>query len=79
MKIKFHGELSIFELKQALFEQLQELEDEYQIRHSKNISLYLTPTNGFGEQVYCLNKCGKTIEVVKCYGPYRSVAEEYEN
>ncbi len=79
MKIKFHGELSIPELKQAIFELLQELEDEYQVCHSKNISLYLTPTNGSGDKIYCKNRYSKKVDTIKCYGPYRSVAEKYES
>lgn len=78
MRIKFHGELSIPELRQAIFELLQALEDEYRVRHSKNISLYLTPTNGDGGRIYCKNRCGKKIDTIKCYGPYRSVAEKYD-
>ncbi len=79
MKIKFHGELSIPELKQAIFELLQELEDEYLVRHSKNISLHLTPTDGTGDRTYCNNRYGKKIDTIKCYGPYRSITEKYES
>ncbi len=78
MKIKFHGELSIPELKQAIFELFQELEDECLVRHSKNISLYLTPTDGTGDRIYCKNRCGMKIDTIKCYGPYHSVTEKYE-
>lgn len=78
MKIKFQGELSIPDLRQAIYEQLQDIEDRFLVRHSKDISLYLTPTNGFGNEIYCKDQHGQEVKVVFCHGPYRSVAEEYD-
>ena len=77
MKIKFQGELSIPELRQALFEQLQSIEDAHLVRHSKEVTLYLTPTNGFGHEIYCKDQFGKEVKVIFCQGPYRSAADDY--
>ncbi|GAB5451124.1 MAG: hypothetical protein Hals2KO_14520 [Halioglobus sp.] len=78
MKIKFQGELSIPALRQAIFEQLLELEDQYSVRHSKKVALYITPTNGFGDEIYCRDVNGKEVQVIFCNGPYRCAADDYE-
>ena len=78
MKIKFQGELTIPALRQAIFEQLLMIEDQYFVRHSKQVTLYITPTNGFGDEVHCRDIHGKKVQVIFCNGPYRSAAEEYD-
>jgi len=78
MKIKFQGELSIPALRQAIFEQLLMLEDEHSVRHSKQVTLYITPTNGFGDEIYCRDIHGKEVQVIFCNGPYHCAAEDYE-
>jgi len=78
MKIKFQGELSMTQLSQAVYEQLHQIEDQYRVRHAKEITLYLTPTNGFNNEIYCRDVYGKEVKVVFCHGPYRSAAEDYE-
>jgi len=72
MQIKVKGEMTIAEIKQALFEKLQEVEDDHAVRFSRGATLYINPTNGFGDDVY--------PEVKKIYsrGPYRAAADEYE-
>jgi len=77
MKIQIKGEFTIAELRQAIFEQLHELEDQFTIRHSRNVTIYLTPTNGFGNEVYCRDQSGRKIEVISCNGPYRDISDEY--
>ena len=78
MKIKFQGEPSIPELRQALIEQLQYLEDEFLVRHIKYATLYLTPTNGFGQEVYCQNRAGRKVETLYCKAPYSCAADDYD-
>ncbi len=78
MKIKFHGELHVHQLRQALFEELHQLEEEFLVRHSKDITLYLTPTNGLGTPVLCKDQHGKKVEVIFNTGPYKSAADDYE-
>lgn len=78
MKIKIKGELSASEFRQAIFELVQELEDQFTITHVKNINIYLTPSDGEGERVYCRNARGKEIETYKFDGPYKSVDKDYD-
>lgn len=51
MKIRVKGELTIAEIRQALFEKLHEVEDDLAVRYSMGATLYINPTNGFGEKV----------------------------
>ena len=78
MKVKFHGELTIPELRQALIEQLQYIEDEFLIRHLKHVTLYFTPTNGCEKEIFCQDRSGRKVEEIFCHGPYRSAAEKYD-
>ena len=79
MKIKIQGELPLQVLAQAIFEQLAQVENRFLISHSKEITLYFTPTNGFGKEVYCQDETGKEVKVMFCHGPYRSAADEYDS
>lgn len=78
MKIKIKGEMTIPALRQAIFEQTQEMEDRFAVRYVRDISLYVTPTNGFGDEVLCRDPLGKEIQSLYSEGPYRSIAEDYE-
>jgi hypothetical protein len=51
MEIKLRDEMTLADIRQALFEQLCALEDEYAVRYSCGATLYLNPTNGFGDDV----------------------------
>ena len=77
MKIRIKGELSTAELRQTIYEQLHLLEDDFVIRHSRDISIYLTPTNGFGEEVRCCDYRGKEVSTILVEGPYRAAVDEY--
>lgn len=77
MKIQIKGELKIAELRQAIFEQLDELEKQFTIQYIRNTTIYLNPTNGLGAEVYCRDMNGKKIEAIYCDGPYQSAADEY--
>jgi hypothetical protein len=48
MQIKIKGEMSIAELRQALFEMIVEAENELGVRYSRGATLFINPTNGFG-------------------------------
>ena len=78
MQIKVKGEMSVAEARQALYEKLHELEDEYAVRYVRNMSLYLTPTNGLGSEVVPHNKAGRKVDKLYSDGPYRSSADDYK-
>ena len=77
MQIRLLGELSFKEMRQALFEALNEIEDEFAIRYSRGAVLFLTPTDGCDETVVARNSRGRVITRVTKKGPYRSAADEY--
>lgn len=78
MKIRVKGELPIAEIRQALFEKLHEVEDDLAVRYSMGATLYINPTNGFGEKVEPHNTHGRKIENLYSEGPYRSAADEFK-
>jgi len=78
MQIKLKGEITIAELRQVLFEMLHEVEDEYAVRHARSITLYFTPTNGFGDEVVPRNTLGGKVDKVYSEGPYRSAADDFK-
>lgn len=72
MEIKVKGEMTIADIKQALFEKLQEVEDDHAVRYSRGATLYINPTNGFGDDVY------PGVKKLYSRGPYRAAADDYE-
>ena len=78
MKIKIKGEMTLVQMRQALFEKLVELEDRFAVRHSLDATLYLRPTNGFGDDVKPRYPNGREVTTIYGTGPYRSVAEFYK-
>jgi hypothetical protein len=78
MQIKLKGEMTIAELRQLLYERLHELEEEYAVRYARAITLYFTPTNGFGEEVSPRNRMGDKVDRLYSEGPYRSAADEFK-
>jgi hypothetical protein len=78
MQIRILGEMSLAELRQALFETLHEIEDEYRLRHSFGAVLFINPTDGLGEKIVARNKLGRRAEKVTKKGAYRSAADEYD-
>lgn len=78
MKIKVTGEMTVPQVRQALYEQLREMEERFAIRHLRDITLYVTPTNGFGDEVLCRDEVGREITTLHCRGPYRSIIEDYD-
>ena len=78
MQIKVRGELTIAEVRQALFELLHEIEDDYAVRYSRGATLYINPTNGFGDDIIPRCRDGHEVDKLHSHGPYRSAAEDYE-
>lgn len=78
MKIKVHGEMTIPEIRQALFEQLNQLEDSLAVRYSIGATLFINPSNGFGDRVRPVDHAGEEIKKVNTRGPYRSAADEFK-
>ena len=78
MQIKVKGEMTIAEARQVLYEKLHELEDDYAVRHIRSMSLYLTPTNGFGDELVPHNKAGRKVDKLYSEGPYRCAADEFK-
>ena len=77
MEIKVKGEMTIAEIRQALFEKLNEIENDYAVRYSRGATLYINPTNGFGDDVEP-RKHGRIVDKLYSSGPYRSAADDYE-
>ena len=72
MEIKVKGEMTLVEIRQALFEKLSEVECDHAIRYSFGATLFLNPTNGFGDAV------NPSVSKVYSRGPYKSAADEYK-
>jgi hypothetical protein len=75
--ISVRGDLSMAQLRQAIFEALCEIEDEYAVRYTRNVTLYLNPTDEVGENVVVRNRLGGVVSRVTKKGSYRSAADEY--
>ncbi len=78
MQIKIIGELTIAEIRQAIFESLGDIESKYAIRYSAGATLFVNPTNGFGDRIRPTDMLGSEVKIMHSKGPYRSVAEDYE-
>lgn len=75
MKIIFRGEYSVPELRQSIYEQLNILQNRFTVRHARSVTLYLTPTNGFGDAVGCFDHGGREVPALHAEPPYRSAAD----
>lgn len=73
MQITIRGALTMAQLRQAIFEQLHELEDAYALAYSKGATLYVNPVNEYGEPVL-LKRDGRVVTKVLSDGPYRNAA-----
>ena len=76
MEIRVRGEMTMADIRQALFEELHELESKYAVKFSRGATLYVNPTNGFGDDVTPLMPGGQELKVIYSTGPYRSAADE---
>jgi hypothetical protein len=70
--------MTMAEIRQALFEKLHELEDDYAVRYSRGATLFINPTNGFGDDIKPYNEHGRSVEKLYSTGPYHSAADDYE-
>jgi hypothetical protein len=78
MQIVIRGEMSLAELRQAIFERFKELEDDFAIHHSRGATIYINPTNGSGGTVMARAKDGRIIEKMQCDGAYKSAARDFK-
>ncbi|MFK4445199.1 hypothetical protein ABH944_005454 [Caballeronia udeis] len=78
MQIIFKGEITIAELRQLLFQTLNEIESDLAVRYSLGATLYVNPTNGFGDAIVPHNKYGLSVNKLYSSGPYRSAADEFK-
>jgi hypothetical protein len=76
MEIRVRGEMTIADVRQVLFEQLHELEVKYAVKFTRSATLYVNPTNGFGDDVKPRLPGGQELKVIYSTGPYRSAADE---
>jgi hypothetical protein len=76
MEIKLRGEMTLADIRQALFEQLCTLEDEYAVHYSRGATLYLNPTDGLGDDVTPRMAGGGELRKLCSAGPYKCAADE---
>ena len=77
MKIKIKGEWTIAQMRQAIFEQLREVEERFAVKHSLDATLYIRPTNGFGDDVRPRHPNGEEVTTLYSTGPYEPAADDY--
>lgn len=75
--ISVRGNLTMAQVRQAIFEALGQIEDEHNLRHARNVSLFMNPIDEFGEKVVLRDERGKVLSRLTKKGPYRSAADEY--
>ncbi len=78
MQIKILGEMSFAEMRQAIYETFQEIQDEYGLRRTFGVVLFINPVDEVGEKVVPRNRFGRRVERVTKKGAYRSAADEYD-
>ena len=78
MQIIIKGDMTMPQLRQAFYEKLLELGEEFGVEHLKGATLYINPINEFGEDVVLRNKYGQTVHKLFSHGPYRCSAEEFK-
>ena len=76
MELRIRGQMTIADIRQALFEQLDELETKYSVQFSRGATLYINPTNASGEDVSPRRPSGHELKTLYSTGPYRSAADE---
>ena len=78
MEIKLRGEMTIKEVRQALFEKLHEVESEYAVKFSRGATLYINPTDEFGDDVVPRKRTGEEVRKLQSMGPYKSAADDFQ-
>lgn len=69
--------MTIAEMRQALWEALAQIEDEYAVSHTHNASLFINPTNEHGDSVTVRNAFGGVVSRVRKQGSYHPAADDY--
>ena len=77
MQIRIKGEHSIYAIRQALCELLAQAESEHGIRYTIDATLYIRPSNGFGDEITPSYYDGSPVKKIYSQGPYKTVADEY--
>jgi len=77
MQILIHGEMKIADIRQALYEALHKLEDDYAIKFSRGATLYVNPTDGKGHNVEP-REHGRVLRKLDSDGPYRPAADDFK-
>jgi len=70
--------MTLSQVRQALFEKLLEVEERFAVRHTVGITLYIRPSNGFGDDVTPVYGNGKEVTVLYGEKPYASAADQYD-
>lgn len=78
MKIVLRGEMTLAEIRQAIFEALHKVETDYAVRHSRGATIYINPTDGLGKDVVARKRTGEAVTQLSSNGPYRSAADDYK-
>lgn len=77
MKVQIKGEMTLAQIRQAIYETLNLVEEDYAVRFSRGATLYINPTNGFGDEVVPRDRLGEEVKKVTSQGPYRAAADEF--
>jgi hypothetical protein len=78
MQINIRGEMSIADIRQAIFEKLHELETDFAVKFSQGATIYVNPTDGMGSQVVPHTPDGRALTKMQSQGPYRSAADDFK-
>lgn len=77
MQFILQGEMTVAEVRQALFEMITQAESENGLRFSRGATLYIHPTNGFGDAITIRDAVGHEMHKIYGKGAYRSAAAEF--
>lgn len=78
MKITIKREMTIPQLRQCLYEHLLSIEEQFAVRYARNTTIYLSFTNGFGNEVRCVDPMGEDVNEIRSDGPYPCAAEKFD-
>lgn len=78
MQINIRGEMSIADIRQAIFEKLHELETDFAVKFSQGATIYVNPTDGAGSHVVPHTRDGRALTQMQSQGPYRSAADDFK-
>ncbi len=78
MEIKVKGNLSLKDIWAALHEKLHEATTQYGVKFSRGATLYINPTNEFGDDVVPRGSLGEEVRKLHSSGPYKSAADDFK-